>query len=260
VPEGHTLRRAAASLQPLVGAAVAVEAPHPRHRGAALGPALDGRVLESATARGKHLLLRFSGGRILHSHLRMTGSWEVYREGAPWRRSAASAWLVMRARGLVAVQFRGPVLELLDERALRLHPSLSRLGPDVLDEGFDPREAVRRLRAGVAPEAATIGDALLDQRLACGIGNVYKSESLWASRLDPWAPVAALDDAAIAGAYAEARRRMLLAVDGRDEPRRAYGRHGCPRCGGAMAHRAQGDDGRVTWWCLRCQPSLAASR
>src|SRR5262249_54587818 len=163
-------RFAASRLAPLVGQVVRVETPQPRHRHSGIQAALDGRRLESVTPRGKHLLLRFEGGAILHSHLRMSGVWDVYREGQRWRRPPSTAWLVLRAGRIGAVEFSGPVLELLDETRLRLHPVLRQLGSDLLDDGFDPRLAVARLRARADRDALTIADALLDQRIACGVG------------------------------------------------------------------------------------------
>jgi endonuclease-8 len=251
VPEGHTLRIAANRLQPLVGHEVAVEAPQPRHRHAGFD-ALDGQRLEEVRAIGKHLLLRFEDGRTVHSHLRMRGSWQVYRDGQPWRRPPSAAWLVLRAGGRTAVLLRGPVLELLEPGRLKLHPVLSRLGPDVLADELDPDGLVARIRRGVDPQVQ-VGDLLLDQRVACGIGNVYKSEALWARRVDPFAPIGRLDDALLASLYAEARQRMLAAVaDEREGPHRIYRQPRCPRCGGPVASRAQGDEGRTTYWCESC--------
>jgi endonuclease-8 len=256
MPEGDTIRRAARSLEPLVGHALAVATPQPRHRLSGLSEALDGRRLESVTARGKHLLLRFEGGRTLHSHLRMSGAWDVHREGARWRRPRSAAWIVLRGAGLEAVEFSGPVLELLDDARLRLHPVLRSLGPDVLDDGFDPGVIAPRLRAGHGGEVRTIADALLDQSLACGIGNVFKSEALWACRLDPWAPAHELPDETITAVYAEASRRMKAAVTApRNASLRIYRHPVCPRCGRPTQHRGQGDAGRVTWWCPTCQPA-----
>src|SRR5262249_45102704 len=148
------------------------------------------------------------GDRVLHSHLRMRGAWHVYREGERWRRTPHDAWLVLTAAGRVAVLFHGPVLELLDGRRLRTHPVLSRLGPDVLAADFDARAAVARARRTVDRRVA-VGELVLDQRVACGIGNVYKSEALHAERVDPFAPIGALPDELLASVYEQARRQML---------------------------------------------------
>ena len=185
MPEGHTLRIAASKLQPLVGHEVAVQAPQSRHRYAGFD-ALDGQVLEEVRAVGKHLLLRFEDGRTVHSHLRMRGSWQVYRDGQPWIWPRSAAWLVLRADGRTAVLFRGPVLELLDPGRLKLHPVLSRLGPDLLDDDLEVEQVVARVRRRVDP-SVQVGELLLDQQVTCGIGNVYKSEALWAQRVDPFA-------------------------------------------------------------------------
>jgi endonuclease-8 len=255
MPEGHTLRRAVARLTPLLGRRVAASAPHAR--GKAIAAALDGRVLEGVQARGKHLLVRFEGGRVLHSHLRMRGAWDVQPASAPFRRPQAGAWLVLRADQLVAIQYGGPVLELLDERSLARHPTLARLGPDLLDDGFDPAAQLVRLRRAGAD--ASIADLLLDQSAVCGIGNVYKCEALHARLLDPWARVDELADEQLVALYAEARRLMADAVEHGERTHAVYGRRLCGRCRGPVARRAQGDDGRTTHWCPRCQPRANAT-
>jgi endonuclease VIII len=230
---------------------VAVEAPQQRHRYAGFD-ALDGQVLEEVRAVGKHLLLRFEDGRTLHSHLRMQGSWQVYRDGQPWRWPRSAAWLVLRGGGRTAVQFRGPVLELLEPGRLKLHPVLSRLGPDILADDLDLQQVVPRVRRRVDP-GVQVADLLLDQRVVCGIGNLYKSEALWAERVDPFASIGVLDDALLQAVYAEARREMLASVErGREGRHRIYRQPACGRCGGPVSARAQGDDARTTYWCERC--------
>ncbi len=210
-------------------------------------------MLESASARGKHLLVEFAGGRILHSHLRMTGAWHVYPVGAPWRRSRASAWLELSANGLCAVQFGGPVLELLDRARLALHPVLRALGPDLLDD--DPRIAlaVQRARSRSA-QARPIGEVLLDQTVAAGIGNVVRCEALYALRIDPWAPLEGISDATLTAVLEQSRRDLQAGVrNGGPLPRAIYGRTRCPRCGGPVRRRGQGDDNRTVHWCPACQ-------
>lgn len=218
-----------------------------------LAAALDGRVLESVEARGKHLLLAFDNGRILHSHLRMTGAWHVYAEGAAWRRSRASAWLALSANGLCAVQFGGPVLELLDPARVALHPALRNLGPDLLDD--DPRIdlALERARARCHP-ARPIGEVLLDQTVAAGIGNVVRCEALYALRIDPWAPLGGIADATLRALLEESRRALEAGVTASGALRKAvYGARRCRRCGSPVLRRGQGDEARTVHWCPVCQ-------
>ena len=251
MPEGHSLVLAARRLLPLEGATVRAESVDPR--GAAVARALDGATMGTPGARGKHLLWPLADGRVLHSHLRMRGSWRLFRAGERWTKPERLAWLVLRTDALVAVQFNGPVLELLRPNALGLHPVLARLGPDVLAPGFDAHAAARNALARAEDRA--VADVLLDQRAACGIGNIAKSEALWACRTDPFAAPAAIGEDGLAQLYLAARRWLADSVLlGRDAPCRVYGRPVCPRCGGRTTARAQGDDGRTTWWCPACQP------
>ena len=164
MPEGDSLRRAALRLQVLVGQEVEVETPHPRAAAKRLAERLDGLVLESVDAVGKNLLLRFAGGHVLRSHLRMTGRWRVEPRGTV---RSGRPWLVLRGAEHEAVLWNGPVLEL--DGAVR------RLGPDILDE--DPAYDAMLERLRESPDRQ-VGDALLDQRLVAGIGNIWRSEAL----------------------------------------------------------------------------------
>lgn len=218
-----------------------------------LAETLDGHVLESVEARGKHLLAGFDSGRILHSHLRMTGAWHVYAEGQAWARSPRSAWLTLSANRLVAVQFGGPVLELLDRARVALHPALRNLGPDLLDD--DPRidVAVQRARA-LSPAARPIGEVMLDQSVAAGIGNVVRCEALHDVRIDPWAALGDLSDESLTALFASARRILQAGVhSGGALPRAIYGRKVCPRCRAVVRRRGQGDEARTVHWCATCQ-------
>jgi endonuclease-8 len=217
-----------------------------------LAEVVDGHVLESVEARGKHLLAAFDNGRILHSHLRMTGAWHVYREGEAWNRSPRNAWLTLSANGLVAVQFGGPVLELLDPARVALHPALRSLGPDLLDD--DPQIAVAVGRARATARTRPVGEVLLDQSVAAGIGNVVRCEALYALRIDPWAPVGGLADETLAGLFEHARSLLQSGVrDGGRLPKVVYGARRCRRCGGAVSRRGQGDEARAVHWCPACQ-------
>lgn len=218
-----------------------------------LGAALDGRVLEAVRARGKHLLLHFDDGRCLHSHLRMSGAWHVYRAGERWRRSRANAWLVLGAGDLRAVQFGGPVLELLDRARLALHPALRELGPDLLDDDPQIPLAVARARERSSRDRA-IGEVLLDQSIASGIGNIVRCEALYAQRADPWAPLGGFSDATLTALLGESRRVLQAGMRaGGALPHAVYGRRVCGRCGGVVQRRGQGDQARTVHWCPGCQ-------
>ena len=244
MPEGDSLHRAARRLQVLVGERVEVETPHPRAAVKGLADRLDGRRLEGVEAVGKNLLLRFEGGLVLRSHLRMKGRWRVERRGAS---RTGKPWLVLRGAEHEAVLWNGAVLELVGARGA------PRLGPDILGEPPDYETMVARLRAG--SQAREIGDALLDQRLVAGIGNLWKAEALWQARVSPWRPLAEVDDAELRATLEAARTLMRASVDGPRPVRRVYRHAGrpCPRCGDTVRSRPQGDDARTAYWCPRCQ-------
>src|SRR5580765_4343700 len=204
MPEGDALHRAARRLQVLVGQELEVETPHPRAAVKQLAPRLDGRRLESVEAIGKNLLFRFEGGLVLRSHLRMKGRWRVLGRDAP---VFGTPWLVLKGEEHAGVLWNGPVLE-LDRGIAR------RLGPDILADAPDYDEMVARLRR---EQQRQIGDALLDQRLVAGIGNVWKVESLWAERVSPWRRVADVSEEELRAVLVKAARLMrdsLNAVPG----------------------------------------------
>jgi endonuclease-8 len=258
VPEGDTLHRTAAGLRPyLVGRRVTAA----RTGGPGAVPQVDrivGREIRSVEALGKNLLIRFDGDLELRTHLRMNGSWHRYRPGERWRRPPSRARLVLEVPGAVAVCFDAPVVELFEERAEALHPSLARLGPDLLAPDFDRVESLRRLRD---PARATmpISAALLDQRALAGIGNIWRNETLFAERVDPLTRVADLDDDTLRRIIATARR-LLMASAGlapeRAGPMQVYRRTGrpCRRCGTAIrSDPLPGEVPRTTYWCPTCQ-------
>jgi endonuclease VIII len=242
MPEGDAIHRAALRLQVLVGQELEVETPHPRAAVKQLAPKLDGRRLESVEAIGKNLLLRFDGGLVLRSHLRMSGRWRVLGRDAP---VFGTPWLVLRGDEHAGVLWNGPVLE-LDRGVAR------RLGPDILAGPPDYDEMVRRVR-GVARHE--IGAALLDQRLVSGIGNVWKVESLWEERVSPWRRVEDVSDEELRAVLATAHRLMRASVQGVPGRRHVYRRKGhmCPRCGTPVKSWPQGDDARMAYWCPACQ-------
>jgi endonuclease-8 len=269
MPEGDTIFRTASVLrQALAGSRVrsAVARPHPGLSRVPDLSGLAGTTVEAVEARGKHLLIGFSDGRWLRTHLRMRGSWHRYRPGEPWRVARTRASVVLETDAAVAVAFDVPEVELLSDAALERHPRLRALGPDLLAATFDAGEALRRLRD--RPDLP-LAEALLDQRAVAGIGNVIKSEALFCEHLDPWAPVAAFPDAALQLLLARARRLLQANVGGGRRVTTGlaypsaslwvYGRAAlpCRRCGTLVARRRQGEQGRLTYWCPHCQPSAA---
>jgi endonuclease VIII len=249
--EGDTILRAARRLDAaLAGETVAVSAPNPRGRAAGV-ERLDGRRFDGAEAHGKNLLLRFDD-LVLHSHLGMSGGWHVYPHGARWRRSRSSAWVVMAGESVDAVQFGGPTLRLLSAAKARRDPQLARLGPDVLAPDFEPAPVVAAMRGD---PGRSLGDALLDQTLVAGIGNIFKSEACWAARIDPWRAVGDLSDEELGAVLRAARAQMLdsVASGGRHSFAVYKARRPCPRCRGPIRSRGQGDANRTTYWCPNCQ-------
>jgi endonuclease-8 len=252
VAEGDTIQRAARRIEAALGKQAVSVRPGNR-RGRITGiELLDERRLDRVEARGKHLLLRF-GDLVLHSHLGMSGSWHVYRQGSRWRKPASAAWVSMVELEMEAVQFGGPTLRVLTAAQVRRDRALARLGPDVLAPDFDAIAAARALRS--SPERE-LGDALLDQRLVAGIGNIFKSEACFAAKTNPWRPIAQLSEDEIRETLEAARRLMLESVAAGRPPLAVYRRGGqpCPACGTPIGARGQGDANRRTDWCPRCQP------
>lgn len=254
MPEGDTLARTAAGLRPyLLGRTVtAASARQPGPR----AERLVGSTVTAVEAMGKNLLIRFSNGLEVRTHLRMHGSWHRYRPGERWRRPTARARLVIEVPGSVAVCFDAPVVELFEQRAEALHPPLSRLGPDLLRDPVDVDGALRRLRHP-SREVLPIAVALLDQQALAGIGNEIKNEVLWQAGRSPFVPVGDLDDAALRELVDLARTVLRDGARTGRRPRHVYRRAGrpCPRCGTPIRVERQGTDlPRLTFWCPRCQP------
>jgi endonuclease-8 len=248
--EGDTILRAARRLDAaLAGEAVAVSTPNPRGRAARV-ERLDGRRLDAVESHGKNLMLHF-GDLVLHSHMGMDGSWHLYPRGAPWRKPRRSAWAVLAGERQEAVQFGGPTLRLIASDRLRRDPQLARLGPDILAPELDLGAILQGLRGDPGRD---LGNALLDQTLVAGIGNIFKSEACFAARVDPWRPVGEVDDEELRAVLLAAREQMLAAVaDGRHTYAVYRARRPCPVCHGRISSRGQGDANRTTYWCPHCQ-------
>ena len=249
MPEGDTLFRAAATLHTWLAG---------REVTAATAPAtpMVGRTVERVEADGKHLLMRFDSGHVLHSHMRMTGSWHVYRTGERWRRPTREARVVLTCGERLAVCFNAPVVELLAPGGDQIHPALTRLGPDVLDRPLDLDEIRRRARS--RPPATPLGELLLDQRVVAGIGNIWRAESLFLEGRSPWAPVSTLSDDELDALVSTAGRimRESLGPFTRPPARWVYGRAGrpCRRCRTLVRAQRQGAQARTAYWCPTCQP------
>ncbi len=259
MPEGDTLRRTAAGLAPyLVGRPVT--AASARAGGPQVGRVV-GATIVSVDAAGKNLLIRFDNGLELRTHLRMTGSWHRYRPGERWRRPPSRARLVLEVPGAVAVCFDAPVVELFEARAETIHPTLARLGPDLLDDAWGPDHAAEALRRLRDPSRAswTISEALLDQRALAGIGNIWRNETLFAERINPWTRVEDVDGSTLARLVATARLKLRASVDSVTGagPMWVYRRSGrpCRRCGTLVRSAPHATSlPRTTYWCPACQP------
>jgi endonuclease VIII len=245
MPEGDALHRAARRLEVLVGERLEVEAPHPRAQARRVAERLDGRRLQSVEAVGKNLVLRFDGGAVLRSHLRMSGRWAVRARGEP---RTGRPWLVLRGSRFEGVLWNGPVLD-LHARAL------ARLGPDILAAPPDLDAMLARLRS--TDGGRRLGEVLQDQTLVAGIGNMWMAESLWRARLSPWLRVCDVSEDDRRRALETAATLMRTSVDaGRELRTRVHARAGraCPRCGAPIRSRGQSEANRIVYWCVTCQP------
>ncbi len=258
MPEGDTIHYAANRIRPVLeGHVPEAIVTHRRFAPARWPERLAGRAVRSVDAHGKHLFLRFEGDLTIHSHLRMTGSWRVLRQGRTWPRSPQSAWLVLTRGAHEVVQFNGPVLDLMTESRTRFDQRLAALGPDIVAEEFDRDRVLRRLRED--DPTRPIGDALLDQRIVAGIGNLWKVEGCFLAGLDPWRPAGGVGDEEVVAVLDAVRPRMQQSArDGNQSRFKViYGAAGrpCPRCGPVsdIQVRGQWDDNRPTFWCPRCQ-------
>jgi endonuclease-8 len=256
MPEGDTIYRTAKLLRDaLIGRTlIRFETPRPVP-GIRPEP---GEQIGEVRSRGKHLLVRFSSGTTLHTHMRMTGVWRVFASGEPGRKSPSQVRVVIETQDVVAACFSAPVVELLTDADIRRHPALAALGADLCDPDPDLDDALRRM-AGLV-RTTPIGEALLDQRVAAGVGNVYRSEVLWLCEIDPFATLADVPEPARRALLQTAHRQLRRNLG--PGPRRTvpsglavYNRAGrpCLRCGSRIQVRRSGEQARSTWWCPACQ-------
>ncbi len=256
MPEGDTIHRTAATLANALAGEELTRFEAPRLRRQELPH--PGERIEEVEARGKHLLMRCSGGITLHTHMRMNGSWHLYRPGERWRRTRGAMVVTVETARMHAVCFSAPVVELMRPAELARHAVIGALGPDLCVADVDLDLVLTRL--GALEPSTTIGVALLDQTVAAGIGNVYRAEVAWACRIDPFRILADIDPATRRDLY-ETASRLLRANLGTTRRTTVpgglavYDRAGraCPRCASTIVTRRQGEQARSVWWCPRCQ-------
>jgi endonuclease-8 len=268
MPEGDTIFRAARTLQRALAGKVVTrfETQLPHLARVDYDTPIVGRTIEAVEAAGKWMHIRFSGDLTLLTHMMMSGSWHIYRAGETWQRPRHHMRIATYTDEFVAVAFNVQIAEFHTAESLRRHPSLRRLGPDVLAADFDEAAATQRLKARPQLEA---GVALLTQSIVAGVGNVFKSEVCFASGVNPFRKIASLRDDEIGSLIRNARVFLVNNVadvpvirrtTGRSNPDERYwvykrGGEPCRKCGSPVSSAKQGLDARVTFWCPRCQPA-----
>jgi endonuclease VIII len=275
MPEGDTIYRAARTLNLALGrqTVTSFESVLPYLSRVDVDAGVAGRTVDKVEARGKWLLMYFSGDLILLSHMLMSGSWHIYRPGETWKRKRYDMRVVIGTKKFLAVAFNVPIAEFHTAESLGRREGFNSLGPSTLAHSFDEAEIVARLRT--RPELE-VGVSLLTQSLLSGIGNVFKSEVCFACGINPFRQVSALSDEELKCLVSQARKFMLANVtkasgdkmmtyvplrrttDSANPSERlwVYKRTGepCRGCGGAIISRKQGLDARTSFWCPRCQP------
>ena len=275
MPEGDTIFRTARTLgRAFTGKALtAFRSTYPNLTRVHDETPLIGQLVDGVESRGKWLLIHFSGGATLATHMLMSGSWHIYRHGERWQKPRYDMRIVLENSDYIAVGFTVPVAEMHTAQSLARHAKIPQPARDVLHPAFDAAAVKRRVQAH---GSEAIADVLLNQNVLAGVGNVFKSEICFVTGVHPYCKVAALTadqiDAAIAAAQNLVGANVL--VDSGDtivtyggRHRRTthetdpgaslwvYGRAGepCRRCDEPVRRRIQGPDARVTFWCPRCQ-------
>ena len=274
MPEGDSIFRAARSLHRVLSghAVTKFDTAYAHLDRVNVDTPIAGRIVERCESAGKHLLIVFSGDLILRTHMRMNGSWHLYRHGEKWWRGPQAMRIRLDTEDWVAVAFDVPVAEFVTTKQLETRDPVAQLGPDLLGRQFDRDEAIRRI---VVSGARPIAMTLLDQRIVAGIGNVYKSEVLFLSGVHPDQPSGAvpvptiermldiarglLQDNVVDGTSPRIQTyrnlRQLNPASGHDQSLWVYGRRGkpCRQCGTPIESKKMGLDARTTYWCPRCQ-------
>ncbi len=231
MPEGDTIFRTARTLgRALIGKPITgFRSTYPLLMRYNDDTPVTGQLVEQVESRGKWLLIHFSGGATLATHMLMSGSWHIYRPGEHWQQQRIHMRIVVENRDYIAVGFRVPVAKILSPEQFARAKRIPSPAIDVLNDEFDPGEVTRRLLAHGDEE---IGNVLLRQEVMAGVGNVFKSEICFVTGTSPFCKVAALSQDKIAALIATAQKLS----------------------GEPIRRRIQGRDARVTFWCQRCQP------
>ncbi|MDX2382321.1 MAG: DNA-formamidopyrimidine glycosylase family protein [Acidimicrobiia bacterium] len=259
MPEGDTIHRSASALRTALAGKPMLRFDAP----CLVGPApRAGRVVERVESHGKHIEIVWDDNMVLHTHMRMSGEWHLYRQGDRWRRPHDQLRVAIEVPDWVAVCFSAPTVETYRVADRRRHPGMGRLGPDLCASEIDIEEVANLLLSHPDPDAR-IGEVLLDQRVMCGIGNVYRCEVLFAVEMSPFARVGALSqsdaiglaDSAVSLLRANLRSPHRVTAPNTRSGRAVYGRNGqrCPRCGETIQSRPMGVHHRILYWCPGCQ-------
>jgi endonuclease VIII len=280
VPEGDTIFRTARTLHRALSGQIVTsfETVFPKLSRVDFDAGIVGRTIEKSEAQGKWLLLHFSNDLILLTHMLMNGSWHIYRPGEKWQRPRADMRIVIATEKILAVAFTIQIAEFHTAQSLRRRSGFNRLGPSVLAGNFDEADAVMRLHSRPDLE---VGEALVQQSLVAGLGNIFKSEVCFASGVNPFRKVASLTEKEAACLLSTARKFLLAnatetsgdniatysslrRTTGYSNPIKnlwVYERTGkpCRRCGASIESRKQGEGARTTYWCPNCQPMQSTS-
>jgi endonuclease-8 len=275
MPEGDTIFRAARTLNQALGGQLVTgfETQLPKLARVDFDSAVAGRTIDEVEARGKWMLIYFSGDLILLTHMLMSGSWHIYRPGESWQRRAIDMRIVLKTEKIWAVAFNVPIAEFHTADSLRRREGFKHLGHELLAAGFDAAKAADSLRAYADLE---VGVALLTQSILAGLGNVFKSEVCFACGINPFRKVGVLKIEEVNCLVQTARKFLLANVtetskdqivtytgmrrttgsSNREERLWVYDRRRkpCRRCGHLIESRKQGMDARTTFWCPQCQP------
>jgi endonuclease-8 len=272
MPEGPTIRNTADLLRGALDGQQIIGFHSPLKKAAAehWAEKIAGQCVRAVRVHGKNLFIDFANDWTLYTHMLMWGAWHVYLRGEPWRKEARKARVVLETDTHAAVLFSAPVCQLIHASELAAHPT-GELGPDLLAEQFGAAERAEVRRRLQAQGDASIGEAIMNQTVMAGIGNILKSEILFAARIHPERPAASLTDDEFARLLATSQDMMRRAYETHSFSqvflppalRQAtgrlgyvYGRSGqvCLRCGGTIAMVRQGPMQRMTFFCPACQP------